>query len=188
MFSFITLYPNSIIYAQSTFDYYNDELEFKEMLKADPNNHDLHYNLALAYYNQGKLSEALSEFKQVILLKEDDSDALARLGNIFRIKRKLQLAEFNINKALSINPKDSYAWEILAFIQSDLCRSQEAIESLEKSLKYDDSLENTKFVLFYIGVLQLNLKKKDLALVYADKLEKYDSDLSSQIKELASMQ
>ena len=169
-------------------DFYRDELEFKEKLKYDPDNYDLHYDLAMAYLMQGKYSQALKEYKQVVFLNENDSDALARLGYIFRMNRKFQLAENNLKKAVSINPNDGYAWKELAFVQSDLCRSSEAIESLKKSLSCDNSLENARFVLFYIAVLQLNLHQKDEALKSATQLETYDADLAKQIREMASMQ
>ena len=184
-----TLYPKLTIYAQYGFlTLLEDEAFFKEKLKSDPNNPDLHFNLATCYSLMGNYAQALSEYKQTVFLKPDDSVALRELGNLYRMQsNKLRLAELNLKKSIAINPKDSIAWQELAFIQSDLCRSAEAIESLQASLKLNNSIENSSFSLFYIGVLQLNLRKKDEALKTAEQLEKFNSDLASQLREMAAM-
>ena len=88
----------------------------------------------------------------------------------------------------SINPEDYFAWKELAFVQSDLCRSAEAVESLNNSIKYDDSEENLKFSLFYMAILQLNQHKKAEALDTAERLAKIDSNLAGQIRVIADMQ
>ncbi|MBR4329632.1 MAG: tetratricopeptide repeat protein [Candidatus Riflebacteria bacterium] len=187
--AFFTLYPNFRIYAQDGLNLLQDEEYFKQELKKKPENADLHYNLAIVYKRMGNFSKALDEYKQAVFYKPDDSEAMRELAAIYRMQsNKLQLSEILLKKCLAINPEDCYAWKELAFVQSDLCRSAEAVESLKNSIKYDDSEENLKFSLFYMAILQLNQHKKAEALDTAERLTKIDSDLASQVRVIADMQ
>ena len=167
----------------------HDEELFKQELKNQPNNADLHYNLAIVYKRKGDFSKALNEYKQAVFYKPDDSEAMRELASIYRMQsNKLQLAEILLKKCLAINPEDHFAWKELAFVQSDLCRSAEAVESLKNSLKYDGSEENSKFSLLYIALLQLNQHNKAEALKTAEQLEKFDTELAGQVRVIADMQ
>lgn len=187
--AFFILYPNFRLYAQVGLDLKNDEEYFKQELKKQPDNADLHFNLAIVYKRMGDFSKALNEYKQTVFYKPDDSEAMRELAAIYRMQsNKLQLAEVLLKKCLEINPEDYFAWKELAFVQSDLCRSAEAVESLKNSIKYDDSEENLKFSLFYMAILQLNQHKKAEALDIAERLAKIDSDLAGQVRIIADMQ
>ena len=54
------------------------ELEFRQVLKIDPNDNPARLNLANVYFEQGKLANAISLYEQV--LKSDPKDASARFN------------------------------------------------------------------------------------------------------------
>ena len=123
-------------------------------------------------------------------MNSQDYEAFYRLGILFYEQNKLKLARNHFNKALEINHQYPYAWYYLAIVQTDLCQSKEAIESLEKAIIHignNDNIFKTKAV-YYLGVLFLNINKKEEALKTAKILTKLDKTLADYLLELASFQ
>ena len=51
-----------------------------------------HYNLGNAYYEQGKLNEAIAEYKKAIEIDPDFADAYYNLGNVYDEREELEQA------------------------------------------------------------------------------------------------
>lgn len=88
---------------------------------------DVHFQLGRLYYNQDELDKAISEFKQVIILFPNHSNAHFSLGLAYERKgrRKSALREFE--KVLELNPDNE---EVKAKIK-ELKRGEEEEEKEE---------------------------------------------------------
>ena len=82
--------------------------ELREAIKEDPKSDDPHYILALALAADGKLKEAIEEYKAVIALAtKDDPKILAyfNMGNAYAELRQYPEAIESYKQAISIDPE-----------------------------------------------------------------------------------
>jgi tetratricopeptide (TPR) repeat protein len=90
---------------------------YLEVLKLDPKNTFVHYNLGLIYYNQGNYQKAYQYVEVVVNLYPFDHASVVLLGWINLKMGKLREAEVLFNKALLIMPNDASAKEGLEAIK-----------------------------------------------------------------------
>lgn len=57
--------------------------ELEEKVKASPDDANAHFQLASAYYNEGKLKESAAEYEKVIALQPKFADGYFRLGVVY---------------------------------------------------------------------------------------------------------
>jgi serine/threonine protein kinase/tetratricopeptide (TPR) repeat protein len=99
-----------------------------------PNSAEAH--LALGYYHyQGRLDyqAALAEYREVLTLQPNGSDALSALGAVYRRQGKWQEAEGLFRKALDGDPRNGSLWFLLGETQLILRVYPDAIRNLEIS-------------------------------------------------------
>ncbi len=77
--------------------------------KTSPESFKAHNNLGNIYRNEGRLDEAVAEFRYAILLYDDYVDAHNNLGVTYRKKGMLKAAMEEYKRALQINPHYPYA-------------------------------------------------------------------------------
>ena len=68
-----------------------------------------HYNLGVDLQAQGKLEEAVAEYRTAIRLKPDDADAHGNLGNALQAQGKLEEAVAEFRTAIRLKPDDALA-------------------------------------------------------------------------------
>jgi tetratricopeptide (TPR) repeat protein len=68
-----------------------------------------HYNLGVALRDQGKLDEAVAEYREAIRLKPDDADAHSNLGWALQKQGKLAEAVAEYREAIRLTPDDAGA-------------------------------------------------------------------------------
>ncbi len=93
-------------------DYAAAEAAYLEAIRANPDDHRLHFNLGNALARQGKFSEAITAYERFREMAPDhQSRALAdyNIGNIYGMQEKWDRAAEQFRSALRQNPADSDA-------------------------------------------------------------------------------
>jgi tetratricopeptide (TPR) repeat protein len=137
--SFNVIYYTAIIHSRNEhYDLARDG--YLRLLKSQPDNIDIRFNLAASYERLGQFEDAEKEFQWIIKRAPDHALALNYLGYMYADKGvKLDEALPMIEKAVSLDPEngaflDSYAWVLYK-----LGRYAEALVQMKKALEYDQS-------------------------------------------------
>ena len=85
--------------------------EDREVLKLRPDNAIAHNNLANVLLANGRVDEAIADYRQAIALAPDYADACNNLGTVFAGRGDLDGAVAQFRKALEIAPQFASAWE-----------------------------------------------------------------------------
>ncbi len=108
---------------------------FKRILKIEPKNYKVHYNLGIAYFNLGQVENALKAYYDAIKIKPDYKHCYYNIGLIYETKENLNKALTYYQKALDIDPTFPYAVHAKEFIRKKLDQQRnEEIEPEEKSI------------------------------------------------------
>jgi tetratricopeptide (TPR) repeat protein len=92
-----------VTFRQNT--YWRDNLSlFKRALTYSPENHRLHNNLGVIYFETGVIGSAIAHFKAAIKLKPDYKDAYYNLGRVYAGLRHYRDAAHVWKEALAIDP------------------------------------------------------------------------------------
>jgi protein O-mannosyl-transferase len=84
--------------------YANAETFWQTTLRRNPNCPMAHYNLGLAYFQQGRLDDAIAQYQKVLQIDPLETDALNNLGSAYLQKGRLDEAVAHYQKALAIKP------------------------------------------------------------------------------------
>lgn len=100
---------------------------------------DFHYNKGVKYWEEGKIKEAIKEYKEAIRIEPDHASAHYNLGLIYRKQSRIKEAIGEYKKAIRIEPNyvEAHCNLGAAFYIED--QIEEAIEEYEKAitLKHD---------------------------------------------------
>lgn len=77
---------------------------YLKFIKMNPNNSSVYYNLGLVNYNLDILDDAIENFKKVLEIKKDNTDALNNLAKIYKDMNQLKESKIYYEKCLSIEP------------------------------------------------------------------------------------
>jgi spermidine synthase len=126
---------------------------FQEALRLDPNNPDVHYDLALFYSRQGRTLDAVKHYSETLLLRPYHQNASNNLAWIFATnenpkirngERAVQLAEQSCN----INDDDPFLLDTLAAAYAETGRFSEALKVAREAIAmaqlsgYEDLLKD----------------------------------------------
>ncbi|MBW2971266.1 tetratricopeptide repeat protein [Candidatus Woesearchaeota archaeon] len=78
---------------------------YRSAIALDPNDHELHNNLANAFAASGNLGDAVQEFKHALKLAPDNAEIYRNLGAVYFGYKKYAYAYENFKKAVELNPK-----------------------------------------------------------------------------------
>jgi protein O-mannosyl-transferase len=94
-----------------------------------------HYNLGIAFYDQGQTDQALSHYRQAIALRPNYAEAHYNLGRLLVEKGEFSDAITHYEKALAINPADAGAHNNLGATFFQIGRVDDAIAQYQKALE-----------------------------------------------------
>ena len=80
-----------------------------QVLVANPNDPDAHYNIGNAFQEKGNLDTAISHYYEVLKLTPNDPDAHYTLANALQEKEDLSSAISHYNTVLELTPRDTDA-------------------------------------------------------------------------------
>ena len=78
------------------------------------------------YYNNGKYTEAIKEYKLTIGIEKNNARYYNNLGWVYKEMKDYPLAEENFNIAIQLNPNHSSAYRGLARMYHDQSKNDEA--------------------------------------------------------------
>ena len=93
-----------------------------------------HSYRGLAYYRQGKLDEAIAEYKKALTINPDDAKTHGNLGVAYGEQGKYDLEIASFQKVIAINPDDAEAHYNLGVVYDMQGKSEKAIESFQKAI------------------------------------------------------
>ena len=95
-----------------------------------PADAEAHYNLGVALKAQGKLEEAIAEFRAAIRLKPDYAEAHSNLGIALRAQGKLEEAIAEYRAAIRLKPDNAEAHDNLGIALEDQGKLEEAVAEI----------------------------------------------------------
>ncbi len=105
--------------------------ELLDILKYAPDNTQARFDLALLYYSQKKLKEALEQFEQVLAKSPDHGPTLHKLLNIYTAENTLDQAIAMAERLVALEPENQ---EVL-FHQALLFLNSNALHKAAESLR-----------------------------------------------------
>ena len=155
--------------------------ELREAIKENPKSDDPHYVLALALAADGKLKEAIEEYKQVIALAtKDDPKILAyfNMGNAYADLRQYPEAIESYKAAIKIDPELSKPHNNLGLAYAALKQLEPAAAEFNEAVRLKPSYAEAHFNL---GVAYLQLGKRSEADEQQKILSTLNSDLAARL-------
>ena len=121
-----------------TFIYADVETIWQDTIQKNPTCSMAHHNLGVVLQQQGRVSEAELEFRQVLKIDPDDNPAKLNLANVFSAQEKLaEKALVLYEQILASDPKDLSARFNLANTLDRLHRTDEAVAQYQELLAID---------------------------------------------------
>ena len=117
---------------------HTDALEyFYKALEVDPNNSQLHLNIAKAFFSLNENQKAAEHYISSLELNPIQPEAWLDYGKTLLILGKIKDALHTIEKAIYYNHNYTEAWFIRGVLLSDLKSYQESLISFNKALEID---------------------------------------------------
>ncbi len=155
LFAFCMNFFTGFLSAQTPLQLQQDLLYFEEQLRSYPNDPDLHYNMAKAYFLLGKTDLAIRYLEKTILLAPKDHEAVLALASTMRKIGHLANARDVLLKSLGQIKDNPDIWYELGVVHSDLANYRPAVEAFANALKFSSDEEQKQIIIYYTGLAQL---------------------------------
>jgi len=159
----IILAGYGVLSRQQCYTYRNLETLWRDTLTKNPNSWIAYYNLGIALKEQGRLDEAISQYRQALQIKPDLIEAYNNLAMVFTAQNKFTEAVDVCQQAMHIKPDDPDIHYNLGIALGKYDRLDEAADHFRQALRlkpdYADACYNLGRVLHLQG-------KLDEAIVY----------------------
>lgn len=114
-----------------------DQLENNKAIDANKNNDENLYIKAVSLTKQGRIEEAKSVYRKVLILSPGNTMALNDLGVLLLHEGEFRQSESYLEKAIRLDPDDVNPYYNLACLQALYGNSKKAMEYLKKAVKID---------------------------------------------------
>ncbi|MGD9015715.1 MAG: tetratricopeptide repeat protein, partial [Candidatus Omnitrophota bacterium] len=142
--------------------YWREPIAFyKRNLEYAPNNFMEYNNLGLAYYQIGKIPEAITAYKQAIEIKPDFVQAYNNLASAYEDIGKREEAIALLKQAIEIMPEFVKAYYNLGAIYSAHGKNQEAIAAYKQAIKIKPDFAEAYYNL---GLIYYAINKNEEAI------------------------
>ena len=136
-----------------------------------PENPFSHNNLGQRYMDEGRIEEAIEEFKKALELQPEYTSALNNLGAAYGRLKQYDKAEAALRKTLELNPEDLYAINNLAVMNTELRRFDEALRWAQRAVEVEPQYANGHITLGSILAQTGQFDKAQAAFERALELE-----------------
>lgn len=127
------------------------------------------FKLAQSYRSEGDIEKAISTLKELIKEIENPGPELTLLGECYIDKKQYKLAEETLKKAIEITPESPYALRTYAALDIQLARYDEALEYINKALKFATIPSDEAYAYAQLANLYGAQNKIDKAIESAQK-------------------
>lgn len=134
---------------------------YKKVLEKDPKNQEAMLLIGNCYANRGDEKKALEWYKKIEFEKIDDPMVLFNIGSNFHTQSKFEEALKYYKKAVEIQKNFLDAIYQLGLTYLTLGNSQDAIETFDNYLKYDQDSERASQVKGFIEFLKKKIEDKN---------------------------
>lgn len=133
----------------------------EEIIKNDPTNIDVLYNLGMCFTELGQPGKAIPLLKRCVELKPDFDNAFVALGFAFERTNDVENAKKYFLEAIKIDPNNSYALRNLGGLFGKSLDLEKAIYYLEKSYRINPSDSMTVYGLGHMYKIIEEYEKAD---------------------------
>ena len=155
-----------------------------EMAKKPPREMEFYVLLGDAWRDSDRPSEAAAAFREAVRREPTSLTALQSLAGALRVERKTSLSEETLKRALQIAPSDGNVWFQYGMLESQLGRTDRAIEDLQKAVALNPDLPEGDLSLASLLARKGQIDSAESALHSALSIDPYDAaayDLSGQL-------
>jgi len=136
-------------------DYHSSLLNYLEILKDQPDRHDIRYRVGVIFLLNGQLEAAKQELARVLLKQPEMLEAHEAMALVHLQEKNYPLAMEEFQLVLSRDPQRVKAHHFLGITYLSAGQVPRAISSLETAVRLDP-----EHVLSYVALGQANLKLK----------------------------
>jgi tetratricopeptide (TPR) repeat protein len=131
-----------------------------------PNNYGIWYSRALAYQREGKLKNAIADYKTALSLKPDFAEAMINLSSIYNKTKNFKAAAEMNDKVIALNPPAASQWYQIGVNCTLSKQYQTAIDCFTNAINL-----NPKDALSYYkrGLVQFQIKQKNSGCIDLEK-------------------
>jgi tetratricopeptide (TPR) repeat protein len=108
---------------------------FRAAVRANPEDEDAHYNLAIALARQGKHEEAVHHYEEALRLFPEYAEAHNNLGNVLVRLGRFSEAQRHFEQAIEFSPDNAWAHNNLGTALARQARVSEAILHFQKAIQ-----------------------------------------------------
>ena len=141
-------------------DYELAEHNFIRAIKLGMNVDATYCNLGIAQLQQGKIDQSIKSFRQSLALNPNHLDSLKNLSNIYLLKKDFNQAAKYAEKAVKIQPYDTFSLNTLASARANQGDYEDGIRLLKQSLAHNPTQPD---IYCQIANIYLLLKQYDAA-------------------------
>ena len=142
---------------------------FMRAAELDPDNEELHFQLAMALIQKKRYDEALAVMEKISARKPDSEKALLWLALIYRATDQTDKALKTYERTIKVAPTSSVAYIEIASIYAKLGREEQAVSLLERGIR---KVENPADLYRVLGGIYLRKNSETNAPADPEKLKK----------------
>uniref|UniRef100_A0A0N5BE75 dolichyl-phosphate-mannose--protein mannosyltransferase n=1 Tax=Strongyloides papillosus TaxID=174720 RepID=A0A0N5BE75_STREA len=140
---------------QRSYEWLSEENLYRSSVMTCPGNAKLYYNLGKIYSRQGKIYDAIENYKKAIKLWDGYCHAMNNLANLYETTNNYGVAEVLLKKCTIIDPSFPVPWMNLGILQMKMGKYNDSEYNLLRSINLRPTSPNGYFNL---GNLYLNMK------------------------------
>ena len=150
----------------------NDLILWKDCVKKSPDKPRQYYNLGVVLARNGKLDDAIQQYRTALKFKPDYIGVYYNLGNAYARKGDTEHAIYNYRKALQFDPDFFKSYYNIAKMLFNQGKIGEAIQNYQKALSINHDTPQTLYNLSWIYATSENSRYRNgiKALKLAEKL------------------
>lgn len=149
VFAVAGLYSFAVIRRNSVWE--NEYLLWSDTVRKMPESARAHFGMGYAWFEQGRVEEAIREYKTVVMLSPTYTDAYNNLGYLYAYQGRFEEAVPQLEAALRLKPHHPDAHDNLGKIYTIQGRFDEAVRHFNEALnvKADDPAIRTRLGFAY---------------------------------------
>ena len=145
-------------------------------------NPDALNNLGLRYQKEGRLEEAVAEFKKSLALRPSHAPTLNNLGVCYAMLNRHDEADETFRKALAVNPKDFFALNNLAMLSRVKGDLDQARRFAEKAVEIEPNYAPGRYTLGSVYALSGDFERAAEQFQAALKIEPGNPDFKQALE------